>query len=127
MLKIHTRDGATVKVNLEDEGLAKKWMRRLADPRFQATITGMTVAHAGVQYSIPRPQSFDSVSFLAEHIDSDPDRKIKGGERIVCMAGDVRATIMVHREQRAARVSLLRIGKQRYTPGYDPLKADPSL
>lgn len=97
-------------------------MRRWADPRFQETITGLTVSHQGVQYSIPRPQGFDPVSFHAECIDPDADRKIKGGERVVCMAGDVRATVMVHREQRAARVSLLRLGKQRFTPGYDPLK-----
>lgn len=122
MLKIHTRDGATIKIDLEDEAQAKEWMRRWADPRFQATITGLTIADQGVQYSIPRPQGFEPISFLAESIEADPSRRIKGGERVSCMAGDIRATVMVHREQRAVRVSLLRLGKQRYIPGYDPLK-----
>lgn len=97
-------------------------MRRLADPRFQATITGLTISHAGVQYSIPHPTGFEPVSFLAEYIEANGDRRIKGGERVTLLAGDVRASIMVHREQRAARVSLMRMGKQRYNPGYNPLK-----
>lgn len=122
MLKIHTRDGATTKVDLEDEAQAKEWMRRLSDPRFQASITGLTVSHAGVQYSIPRPIGFEPVSFLAELIEPNDDRRIKGGERVTLLAGDVRASVMVHKEQRAARVSLFRIGKQRYSPGYNPLK-----
>ena len=99
-------------------------MRRWADPRFQETITSLTISHQGGQYSIPRPQGFESVSFHAEYVDPALDRKIKGGERVVCMAGDVRTTVMVHKEQRAVRVSLLRLGKQRFTPEYDPLKAD---
>lgn len=120
MLKIHTRDGATTKVDLEDEAQAREWTHRLSDPRFQASITGLTVSHAGVQYSIPRPTGFEPVSFLAEHLEPNGDRRIKGGQRITLLAGDVRASVMVHREQRAARVSLLRIGKQRYNPGYNP-------
>jgi hypothetical protein len=55
--------------------------------------------------------------YQAELIAAEPDRRIKGGERLVCQAGEVRAAVMVHREQRAARVTLFRIGKQRYTPG----------
>ena len=96
-------------------------MQRLSDPRFQATITGLTLSHAGVQYSIPRPTDFDPVSFLAERIEPNADRRIKGGERVTLLAGDVRASIMVHREQRAARISLFRMGKQRFSPGYNPL------
>ncbi len=122
MLKIHTRDGATTKVDLEDEGQAKEWMQRLSDPRFQASITGLTLSHAGVQYSIPRPTGFDPVSFLAELIEPNGDRRIKGGERITLLAGDVRASLMIHKEQRAARLSLFRMGKQRFSPSYNPLK-----
>ena len=123
MLKIHTRDGVTTKVDWENEDQAREWMRRLADPRFQGSITGLTILHAGVQYSIPRPTGFEPISFLAELIEPDDERRIKGGERVTLLAGDVRASIMVHKEQRAVRMSLLRIGKQRYSPGYNPLKS----
>ena len=116
MLKIHTNDGKTARVDLEDEGQAKEWLQRLSDPAFQERITGMTVAHRGVQYSLPRPLGFREILYLAEHVSPDPERKIKGGERVTCIAGDVRATVMVHRAQRAARVSLLRTGKQRFNP-----------
>jgi hypothetical protein len=116
VLKIHTNDGKTARVDLEDEGQAKEWLQLLGDPEFQATITGMTVAHKGVQYSLPRPIGFNEVLFLAEHVSPDSERKVKGGERVTCIAGDVRATVMVHRAQRAVRVSLLRTGKQRFNP-----------
>lgn len=122
MLKIHTRDGRTTKVDLTDADQAREWMRRWSDPRFQAQITGMTIADQGVQYSISRPDDFGAVSFRAEHIDVDLDRRIKGGERITCMADDARVTVMVHSGQRAVKVSLLKFGKQRFIPGHDPLK-----
>lgn len=122
MLEIHTRDGLTTKVDLADPDQAREWARRMADPRYQGEITGLTVSHLGVRYSVPRPQGFEPVAFFAEQIDPDPDRKLKGGRRIICHAGQVRAVAMVHEAQRAVRIQLARYGKQRYSPGYDPLK-----
>ena len=116
MLKIHTDDGKTSRVDFEDEGQAKAWLERLKDPRFQDRITALTIAVKGVQYSLPKPAGFDQIFLHAEPVTPDPSRKIKGGERIVCFAGDTRVTIMVHKEQRAARVSLARVGKQRFNP-----------
>lgn len=116
VLKIHTNNGKTARVDLEDEGQAKEWLQRLSDPEFQAAITGMTVAQRGVQYSLPRPIGFREILYLAELVAPDQERRIKGGERITCIAGDVRATVMVHQAQRAVRVSLLRTGKQRFNP-----------
>ena len=117
MFKIHTRDGLTSQVDLQDDVQAKEWLARLDDPEFQARISGFTILHDGVQYSLPRPFGFNAVSFFPEIIAPDDARKIKGGERITCFAGDVRATIMTHREQRAARISFRRIGKRRFDPG----------
>lgn len=116
MLKIHTNDGLTACVDLEDEEQAREWIERLKDPRLQSKITGVTVAHRGVQYSLPRPLGFDHVVFQPEIILPDDQKKIKGGERVVCQAGDVRVELMVHKAQRAARVSLKRTGKQRFNP-----------
>ena len=106
----------TSRIDLSDEANAKEWLRKLKDPEFQATISGFTVTENGVQYSLPKPYGFDRVSYLPELIEPDPTKKIKGGERVTCFAGDVRATIMVHRESRAARISLRRLGKQRFDP-----------
>jgi hypothetical protein len=116
MLRVHLSDGQTLSIDLGDIDQARAWFMRLKDPDFQSRITALTLAHRGVQYSIPKPQGFDSVSFFAETVPAVPNSKIKGGERIVCLAGEVRTVVMVHREQRAARVSLLRLGKQRFAP-----------
>ncbi len=116
MLKIHTSNGQTALIDLEDEDRAREWIARFGDPSFQSTITGLTIANRGVQYSLPRPVGFQQVSFHAELVETDLSRRIKGGERVTCFAGDVRATIMVHKEQRAAKMSLLHTGKQRFNP-----------
>lgn len=122
MLEIHTRDGRTTKVDLAKPDHAREWARRMADPRYQGTITGVTVSHLGVRYSLSRPTDFDPVAFSAEYVDPDPSRKLKGGHRVICHAGTVRAAVMVHEQQRAVRLTLQRWGKQRYNPGYDPLR-----
>lgn len=122
MLEIHTSDGRTQKIDLADRGQAMDWAKRMADPRYQGTITAVTVSHLGVRYSIPRPTGLAPVAFSAEYLDPDPARKLKGGQRLICHAGDVRAVAMVHQQQRAVRISLTKWGKQRYNPGYDPLR-----
>lgn len=116
MLKIHTNGGTTHRVDLDDEEQARQWLEKLQEPAFQSAITGLTLAHRGVQYSLPLPRGFSRSHLHAELIQPDPDKKIKGGERIVCAADDIRVSIMVHRAQRAARVAVLKTGKQRYNP-----------
>ncbi len=116
MLRVHTRDGRTASIDLSDSEQAKWLASRLGDPRFQAQITAMTITHNGASYSVARPSDLGPVTFLAEQMDPEPDRKIKGGQRLVCLAADVRTSIFVHQQERAARVSLFRIGKQRYNP-----------
>lgn len=103
MLKVHTSNGLTAEVNLEDERQFRKWMDRFHDPGFQATITGLTIVQKGVQYSLPRPDGFDATVLTAEPVGAG-----KGGERIVCAMDDVRVKLMVHNGQRAARVAIAR-------------------
>lgn len=69
-----------------------------------------------IQYSLPRPDGFGQIFYHAEDILPEPMKHIRGGEKITCFVDDIRATLMVHREQPAARVSLLKTGKQRYNP-----------
>lgn len=55
MLKIHTSDGLTSRVDLADEAQAKEWLQRLRDPAFQQSITGATIVQktAG-RYKCPK-------------------------------------------------------------------------
>ena len=117
MLKVHTRDGVTTKVDLENEEQLVAWRERLKDPKYQRTITGLTVIHLGVQYSLSAPVGFHHVSFEAEGLAPDASCRLKGGERIVCMADGVRISLMVHREQKAVRVLVAKVGRQRFSPG----------
>jgi hypothetical protein len=116
LLKVHTNDGLTSRVDLEDLEQAEQWLARLKDPKFQASITGLTIAYRGVQYSLPKPQGFQDILFIAEYVAADEDRKVKGGERVFCIADSVRVGLMVHKAQRAVRVTLLKQGKQRWSP-----------
>lgn len=116
MLRVHTKDGLTHRVDLRDAREAEQWLRELKNPSYQTEITGFTVAHRGVLYSLPRPQGFDRISFVVERIEPNPERKLKGGERVTCFAGDVRISLMVHEAQKAVRVTLARLGKQRFNP-----------
>lgn len=116
MLRVHTADGLTTRFDLEDKKKAAEWLELLKDPSFQETITGLTVSHRGVLYSFSKPEGFHSASFLAETIPADQERKIKGGERILCFADGVRLGVMVHREQKAVRITLAKTGRQRFNP-----------
>lgn len=103
MLKVHTTDGLTVEVDLEDERQFKEWFAKFHDRAYQATITGLTIVQKGVQYSLPRPDGFENVALIAEPVDAG-----KGGERIVLTVGDLKIKLMVHNGQRAARVAVVR-------------------
>ncbi len=116
MLRVHTRDGHTESIDLGDSEQAGRLKKRLGDPRFQAEITAMTITHLGVSHTVARPDDLGPVTFLAEAIEPSPDHKIKGGQRVACLAGGVRMTLTVHHAQRAARVSMFRTGTQRYNP-----------
>ena len=132
MLKLHTSDGQTVRIDLGDESEAREWLARLGRPEVQADITGVSLVekhdtHArcpscgarcscnlGVQYSISRPQDFSRVYF---HVEAVPPRgKVRGGERVVLFVDDVRLTVMAHGSQPSARVVLSKVGRQRFNP-----------
>ena len=149
MLKIHTSDGKTHRIDLTDEAQSKEWLPRLKTHKFQASITGISVVQdcqgrvrcpsckrtghlvcescgravphdcytrTGVQYSLSRPDGFDPVFYVVEHIEPEEGAKIRGGERITCFAGDSRIAMMVHKGQPSTRVTLLKTGRQSYNP-----------
>ena len=116
LLRVHTNDGITTRFDLEDKEQAAEWLEKIKDSNFQDTITGLTVSHRGVLYSFSKPQGFRNLSYQAEDVEVDLERKIKGGERVLCYADDVRISLMVHRSQRAVRVTLAKTGKRRFNP-----------
>ena len=132
MLKIHTSDGQTHRVDLSDPEQARAWLTRLAREDFQASIKGVSlverhpvrgqcsacgedsVRNMGVQYSVSRPDDFKRIFFQVEAV--EPQGRIKGGERVVAFIDDVRLTLMAHLSQPAARIQVSKVGKQRFNP-----------
>lgn len=150
MLKIHTSDGKTHRIDLQDAEQARELMAKMRKRNFQATITGVSVVGDApvrmrcptcsrpgrlscstcgeipsaakllthVQYSLTRPDDYQGpVHFIAEDIPEAAG--VRGGERVSCFVGDARVQMMVHREQPSVRISLVRVGHQRYTPDID--------
>jgi hypothetical protein len=101
---------------LDNDGQADEWLGMVRDRTFQDQIRALTIQHNGVQYSLPTPPGFGRVFLFAEQLKPNGAQRFKGGERIVCQADDVRVTLMVHEAQRAARMSLSKIGTQCYNP-----------
>lgn len=132
MLKIHTADGQTVRIDLSDEAQARELLSKLDSDRYQRTITGASLVETheakgrcracgekvtcqiGVQYSVSRPQAFRRVEYEVEHMPET--ERVKGGERIVLFADDMCLTLTAHRSQPSARVTLVTVGKRRYKP-----------
>lgn len=142
MLKIHTRSGKTLRFDMADAGQAKELLSALKLRDFQESITGISVVQdaatrarcthcdkaqlvcgccgadnsslrtrVGVQYSLSRPDESGPVSYAVEDVVGE-----RGGERVVCFAGDSKITMMVHRGQPSVRVSLSQPGSRRYSP-----------
>ena len=132
MLKIHTRDGQTHRIDRKDADQAATWLPRMARDDFQGTITGLSLVerHAssgrcgacgqkcscdtGVQYSVARPDDFQKIFFHVEAIEQNG--KVKGGERVTIFADDVRLVLMAHASQPSTRVSIAKVGRQRFNP-----------
>lgn len=128
MLKIHTSDGQTIRIDLRDPEQAREWLSRLEQDRFQASISGVSLvetheararcprcdaralAQIGVQYSVSRPQGLTGVSYEVERVNG------RGGERITLFAGDVRLSLVAHESQPSARITLIKSGHRRFAP-----------
>jgi hypothetical protein len=131
MLKIHTSDGQTIRIDLADEAQAREWLDRLKRDDFQATISGISMVEThetrtkcaecgakasgdiGVQYSVSRPQQFNRVRYQVEH--TKADGKAKGSERVIVFADDVRMTMTAHQSQPSSRIAMAKIGRQRFS------------
>lgn len=130
MLKIHTADGRTHPIDLQDSEQAQVWLDRLAREDFQATIHGVSLVERhcvrgkcqacgepsgrdiGVQYSVTRP---DGVRRVFVHVEAvEAQGRVKGGERVTIMADDMRLTLMAHASQPASRVTISKVGRQAF-------------
>lgn len=116
MLSIHTSDGLTISIDMNDAEQVREWIVKLRNPNFVERITGVSILDRGVMYSFSKPLGFRKIGFEIERVEADQEKKIKGGERLVCYADDVRIVLMVHAVQKAIRVSMSKIGKRRFDP-----------
>ena len=116
MLRVHLTDGRTLRFDLKSERQAAKWLNSARDHKFQSEITGITIKHGGVSYSLSRPRGCGDVFLFAEYLVKNTAQKFKGGGRVVCQADDTRISLMVHEAQRAAHVSVSKTGQQCYNP-----------
>lgn len=120
MLKVNLTDGRTLRYDLSNPKDATAWAELARNHAFQNQITGLTVACNGVSYSLPRPRDFKDTMFLfAEYVPENLEQRIKGGERLLCYAGDVQVALLAHAAQRAVRVDVTRVGKMRYSANRD--------
>lgn len=115
-LVIRTSDGRTLKFDLKDHLRAKEWFKLREQPKFQDAISGITLQDKGLQYSLRRPEKFDEVFFDAYVVGPNRGERFKGGTKVICIAGDVTISLLVHEEEKAGRFSIVRTGKQKYNP-----------
>jgi hypothetical protein len=74
MLKIHTNDGKTHRVDLLDEKQAEEWLLRLKSHKFQKIITGMSVVqdcHSRVRCPCCNRTGNMMCTFCGEYIPND--------------------------------------------------------
>lgn len=122
MFNFHLKNGKTVRLDLENG--APELLTELSRPEFQDQITAVSVVQrhgargggdVGVQYSLPRPEGFEGRAWFTVELVA-AEGKVRGGERIVLFVGDVRVTLMAHRGQPAARITIARVGKRKFNP-----------
>jgi hypothetical protein len=132
LVKIHTSDGQTHRIDFSDAEIARVWIERLRSQKFQSTITGISVVgqhetrnrcsecgaktsgQVGVQYSVSRPQDFRAVEYEIEVVPEDG--AAKGGTRVVLYVDDVRLVLTAHKSQPSARITVSKVGKRRFRP-----------
>lgn len=132
MLKIHTIEGDTFRVDLSDESQAREWLPMLERADFQSRITGVSLVEnhvvncrcavcdnevskrIGVQYSISRPKSGRSIKYEIERI--PPSGAVKGGEKVDLFVDEIRLTLVAHAAQPSARITVNHLGKRRHSP-----------
>jgi len=130
VLKIHTADGQTIRVDLSNPEQAREWLQRLEQDQFQKQIRGMALIEyhrvgvtcdacglksqgvIGTQYSLSRPQDFQNIRYEVERNRMGESHS----ERIVVTAGDVMLSVTAHDSQPSARALLVKSGRRRYVP-----------
>ena len=118
MLKVHLNTGKTLKFILTDPNQLRDWFTLVKSFSFQQTITGLTIINQGVSYSLPRPKDFNDISFFAESLFNNNRKSIKGGERLICHAGNIEIILTAYNSQKSVRVDIAKPGKQTYNPIY---------
>jgi hypothetical protein len=145
MLKIHTADGKTTRIDLRDGEQAKWFLGQLKRSEFQRTVTGVSVVqdatskarcpscncanelscgkcgkrHAEIRTTTGVQYSLtrpEDVEPVFYQVEQVEVEGSRGGARVTCFAGEARIVMMVHRGQPSVRVTLSNPGRQRYNP-----------
>jgi hypothetical protein len=121
MISLHLNDGQTISFEIEE---GAEWLAQLDRPDFQEKLTAVTVkmthssrgGETGVQYSVTRPRGFDGATLWFKVQRVEAKGRIHGGERLDLFVGDVRVSLTAHQSQPAARISITRIGRLKFSP-----------
>lgn len=119
MIQVHLSDGRTLKFDLSDREQRDEWVRLAKDSKFQSSVRAVTLQDQGVRYSFTRPSGFSRVWVFSEYLPPDSDKGFRGGERVTIQSDAIRSTLLVHAEQKAARIDMIRLGRQCYNPLMD--------
>ena len=130
MIKIHTENGETTNLALEEETQVDSLQRFQNDSK---RITGITAVQScsghlkcpnhvdsdaepckgcseekplltckmGIQHSLSRPVGFNEVSYGVE-------RTNKGSEKIVCIADDCKIVVMINHNQPSSKITIIK-------------------
>lgn len=122
MIKVNTKDSLTHSFDLTVEAEWAEWERKMADPEFIKNISGMAIYRDQVLHAMPLPRRFKSVKYEAGLVygskGSHRDKLI--GESLSCHADGLLITLLVYHTNKAVRVDIMKLGKQRFAPTHTP-------
>lgn len=97
MIKVNFKDGTTLAFDLNKEDDFKQWQEWNAVKDFQERITGIGILNKKKFHTLPAPRNFKDIQFHAELVFKEKDGiKRQLGERVTCVADDIRLSLMVY-------------------------------
>lgn len=145
MLKIHTKTGDTLRLDLNDENQASSILNLLQNKNFQDEITAVSilkVCDGRQRCSVcgrPIRATCDRCGIESNHLKCGTSFQLslpkpvnhkktfyyfekvelennKGGERIICFSDEIKISLMVHSGQPAAKIGIVKLGTQKFNP-----------
>lgn len=145
MLKIHTKNGDTLRLDLNDENQASSILTQLKNKKFQEEITAVSILktcdgrqrcnvcgrpvrsvcdncgeekerlNCSTLFQLSLPKPVNHKNTFY-YFEKIELENNKGGERLVCFSDEIKISLMVHSGQPAARLGIVKIGEQKFNP-----------